>query len=537
MKLKYKTQAIKGITYAFFDKPYWNSDKKRCDHEREYIGKIVDGKLVPNKTYTLQLQLQKAQKSSTSKKRGPVPTDICLRKFYGATYLLDAIAEKTGIASDLKTCFGDLSDEILSLAYYLICEESQPMYRFDKWANLHHHPCGKTLSSQRISELFDVLCQEDAKMQYFKRQAKRRMESEYLAFDTTSISTYSRVIKQAKYGINKEKDSLPQLNLLLLFGEGSRLPVYYRKLAGNIVDVKMVRNLLTDVDFLELKKLNLVMDRGFYSEANINDMMRLHHKFLIGAKLSLNIIKRCLQASQATFVTRQNYDSTTGLYIKTFMEEWDYVEKRQRKGDTVKEKRRVYIHLYYNDMHCMDERMRFNRLLDTCEEELRSGRRNTDHETLYQRYFSVHETPKRGIKISYNEEAIALAQKNFGYFTLMSNDIKDPIDALQIYRCKDVVEKSFGNLKERLNMRRMNVSSEERFEGKLFVQFIALSILSYIKKKMDDQGLFKNYTMQSLLDELDVIEYYQQPNKSHHLSEITTKQQRLYELMGVPAPA
>ena len=48
--------------------------------------------------------------------------------------------------------------------------------------------------------------------------------------------------------------------------------------------------------------------------------------------------------------------------------------------------------------------------------------------------------------------------------------------------------------------------------------------------------LFSDYTMQSLLDELDVIEYYQQPGKAHHLSEITNKQRELYELMEVPVP-
>jgi len=42
--------------------------------------------------------------------------------------------------------------------------------------------------------------------------------------------------------------------------------------------------------------------------------------------------------------------------------------------------------------------------------------------------------------------------------------------------------------------------------------------------------------MQSSLDELDVIEYYQQPGKAHHLSEITNKQRKLYELMEVPVP-
>lgn len=47
----------------------------------------------------------------------------------------------------------------------------------------------------------------------------------------------------------------------------------------------------------------------------------------------------------------------------------------------------------------------------------------------------------------------------------------------QIYRNKDLIEKSFGNLKERLDMRRMSVASEENFEGKLFIQFIALMYL------------------------------------------------------------
>ena len=39
----------------------------------------------------------------------------------------------------------------------------------------------------------------------------------------------------------------------------------------------------------------------------------------------------------------------------------------------------------------------------------------------------------------------------------------------------------------------------------------------------DENGLFSNYTIQSLLDELDTIEYYQLPGKAHHLSEVTAK--------------
>ena len=45
---------------------------------------------------------------------------------------------------------------------------------------------------------------------------------------------------------------------------------------------------------------------------------------------------------------------------------------------------------------------------------------------------------------------------------------------------------------------------------------------------------FKDYTMQALLGELGTIEYYQQPGKAHHRSEITEKQLKLYELMDLP---
>lgn len=116
------------------------------------------------------------------------------------------------------------------------------------------YPYGKDIPSQRSSELFGLIT-EEAKMSYFKHQAKRHGVNEYLAFDTTSISSYSQLLKQAKYGKNKEGDSLPQINLALLYGEELMFPVYYRKLAGNITDVKTIENLLKDIDFLDFDKL------------------------------------------------------------------------------------------------------------------------------------------------------------------------------------------------------------------------------------------------------------------------------------------
>ena len=519
--------------YAYIDKPFWNSEKQCADHKHEYIGKYDGEAFTPNKTYH-RLKAEYEQ-SLITPKTGPVPTEVCLRQFYGSTYLLNEICDKTGIAADLGKCFGSLAPQIMSVAYYLVLEEGQPMYRFHKWCITHRHPYGKDITSQRSSELFGLIL-EDPKMTYLKHQAKRHSVDEYLAFDTTSISSYSTLIKQAKYGKNKEGDSLPQINLALLYGEESMLPVYYRKLAGNITDVKTIENLLKDVDFLKLEKLKLVMDRGFYSEKNINDLMKHHHKFLIGARFSLNLVSNRLNKIRDDFVTRINYNSELKLYVMSFTEEWEYTEEKPRSGEVITDKRRIYLHFYYNDQKATDDKIRFNAMLDRLENNLVNGTPDPEDAKLYQKYFTIHETPVRGKVYSFNEDAIRKAERNYGYFALMTNGVKDPVEALRIYRLKDLIEKSFGNLKERLSMRRMSVASEENFEGKLFVQFIALQLMSYIKKQMDKNGLFSDYTMQSLLDELDVIEYYQQPGKAHHLSEITNKQRKLYELMEVPVP-
>ena len=86
-------------------------------------------------------------------------------------------------------------------------------------------------------------------------------------------------------------------------------------------------------------------------------------------------------------------------------------------------------------------------------------------------------------------------------------------------------------------MRRLLVSSEQSLDGKLFVQFVALIYLSYIKKAMQKNNLFGKYTLQGLLDQFDVIECFCRPGKNLRLGEITKKQQKLYEILGVVPPS
>ena len=520
-----------GITYVYESVSYWDKEKKQPRSKRTLIGRLdpETGNIVPTDG---RGKRRNRKEEEVLPKRGPVPAVRTERLFFGATYLLDQIGQVTGITDDLKTCFPNTYKQILSIAYYLVLEDQNPLFRFKKWASLHQHPYGKDIPSQRSTELFQSIT-EEAKMQFFRLQGKRRAEKEYWAYDSTSISSRSETLKQVKFGKNKDDDHLPQINLALVFGEESKLPFYYRKIAGNIPDVKTIREFLRELDVLGYEKIKLVIDRGYYSKDNINALYKNHLKFLSGTSSALSFAKVFIREIGQKKDHYEYYNSNLELYVFSKTIAWDYEQERPYKGDIIKEDRRMYLHLYFNPEKYADDGKIFNQKMDALKEELLSGHRVPEHENDYKKYFEIKETPIRGVSLTVRQDAVDAAHERYGFFVLISNEVKDPVAALSLYRMRDVVEKAFWNVKERLNLRRTMNSSESSLEGKLFVEFIALIYLSYIQKKMDEKGLFGKYTMHELLDELDVIECFTEPGKAPIQGEVLKKQEQIFRDLDV----
>ena len=515
-----------GLSYAYESISYWDKKKRQSRSKRTLIGRVnlETGEIEPTDG--------RGQRRSAKKVIANQPS----RRFFGATYLLDQIGRGIGVEEDLKHCFPDCYKQILSIAYFLILEDSSPLFRFEKWHRLHRHPYGKDIPSQRSSELFASI-PEDARHKFFRLQSKRRAEKEFWVYDTTSISSYSEQLKQVKRGHNKEHDLLPQFNLAMVFGEKSKLPFYYRKLAGNITDVTTVKQLIAELNALNFDKIKLVMDRGFYSAGNINKLMQDHVKFLIASKMSVKFIQHNLDGIYDNFRTFENYHEDHQVYAHTVRTRWDHTQERPYKKDVLRSQKRLYVHYYYNITRAAEKEQQFDSELNSLRQELISGNYIEQHRELYDKYFIVSTTPKRGTKAEVKADAVARRKRYMGFFVLISNETMTAMEALNIYRNKDVVEKAFGNLKERLNLRRALVSSEESLEGKLFVEFIALIYLSELQNRMRSHNLFQHHTLQGVLDELDLIECYQPPGKKPLASEMTKKQNDLYTDLGVKPPA
>jgi len=528
MSVVHQLDTRSGITYAYESVSTWDKEKKQSRSKRTLIGRVDEktGEIMPTDG---RMKGKKAPRPPTRPKR------VEKRLFYGATYLLDAMGDELGVTADLRQCFPDTFEQILSIVYYLILEDKNPLYRFEKWGQIHKHPYEEDISSQRSSEMFSEIT-EDSIRQFFRLQGMRRIEREHWAYDITTISSYSECLRQVQYGHSKDDNGLPQINLALVFGEMSKLPFFYRKLAGNITDVMTVRALLEDLKNLGLDKVKLVMDRGFYSEANINGLMKEHLKFLVAVKMSLKYVRSELDKVYEEFLTFEHYNDDYELYSTTISYDWDYTQVRPYKGDVLEEKRRVYIHLYHNIDRATEDKKNFDRKLMELKNEIVSGDRKPENEKSYKKYFTVKSTPVRGTKATVNEGAVKDAKRYYGFFALLSNEKMDSIRALELYRNKDLVEKAFGNLKERLNLRRTLVSSEQSLNGKLFVEFVALIFLSDLNNRMRYAQLYKYHSMASLLDKLDVIECFESQGKKLQVCEVIDKQRELYAALGIESP-
>lgn len=525
-----------GITYVYESTSYWDKEKQQPRAKRTLIGKrdLNTGEVVP--TDGRGKRRSGSSEKIQASKPGPVPIAAVNRRFYGATYLLEEIGKDLGVGEDLKQCFPNTYKQIQSIVYYLILESDSPLFRFEKWSMLHKHPYDKNITSQRSSELFADISEEQ-RSKFIKLQERRRSEDEYWAYDTTSLSSYSQTLRQVQYGKNKEDDRLPQINLALVFGEKSGLPFYYRKLAGNIPDVSTVKNLLADFQVLGFDKVKLVMDRGFYSEANINGLFKEHLKFIVAVQTGVSFVRSAIDTVYDTHRSFENLDEQHELYAQTVLTEWNYQQERPYKKDVIAEKRRVYLHIFFNIEKYAEDETNFDRKLMAMRKELMSGKRVPEHETFYRKYFEIKETPVRGVQITVKDDAVRKTKRYYGYFTLLSNEKMDAMTALQLYRNKDIVEKAFGNIKDRLNLRRLLVSSEKSLDGKLFVGFIALIYLAYIKKRMHESGLFQKYTLQTMLDKVDMIECFENPGYDLRVGEVLSKQKQIYEALGITPPA
>lgn len=508
-------QKINGKTYVYQAVATWDKDKKHSKQKRIYIGHKDDmGNFIPNKNYH-ELCATKPE----AKNNGELPS-IIMTKDYGDVYLLRSIAEETGLLSVLDSTFPKCHNEILACAMHLVVNNCA-LHLCKQWAESVWSFEEAKLSSQRISEMLRSL-DDNSQMNFYRKWASLRQEREYLAFDITSVSSYSELIEQVEYGYNRDKEDLPQINLAMLFGEDTKLPVFCRTYPGSIRDVSTLTNMVKFIDTIKMERMHLVMDKGFYSEKGVASLLEKRTKFSMGIPFTTSLAKDAVNA------VRQNINNPVNaiavgndiVYASTSV--------------VSLHSRRAYLHVFFDEKQHIGKRTDFIQKLIHTEEGLHNGSVKKDH-PLVKKYLKLRNS-KNGLHISRDTIAIENYLSTTGFFVILSNDSKDPAYVIGVYRSKDVVEKSFENLKNDLDLDRLHVHSDKAMQGRIFIGFIALILTSYIRNVMQQHSLYKTFTFSSLLAELKKLKIVLFSGNTSLITEYTKKQKAIFRAFQLALP-
>jgi transposase len=370
------------------------------------------------------------------------------------------------------------------------------------------------------SKLFASISEEDRKL-FFNEWVRYRKEKEYIAYDVSSISTYSRNIECAEWGYNRDNEKLPQLNLGMYYGVPSRIPVYYDLYSGSIPDKSYMEFMMAKAKDIGIRDVCYVMDRGFVTEDNVKYMYGNDVDFITampGARLeSLKLIDESKGGIRKIANRIGEYEVYgTSRNIELY-------------GGCVQ------AHIYYDpEKQALDEKEMYAHV-DKLQVELEKMSRSKRLTKRYTDYFMINEKSKDAFEYEVNGDKVDEMLSRAGFFILLSSkpDLSSR-DVLKIYRTRDVIEKHFDQFKNRLDFKRMRTHWNKTTEGKMFIGFIALILRSALLCKVKNDPQTKSLTSEKVLIELKKIKSVTLTDLTKIIIPLTKIQKTILSSLGIP---
>jgi transposase len=501
-------QKIKGNIYLYEVESYWDKDKKQTRQRRKYIG---------------------PKNAKKKPKTGQTKSRLTTRN-YGNVLLLDFLSEKLGIAEIIKSIFPDCHLEIRALAYFEIIEGAA-LYLFPYWIEEQFLPGARKLHSSRISNLCENIGRSQAqRYEFVKKWIERIKPINGIYYDITSISSYGSNIDFIEWGYNRDKERLPQLNMGVVFCQGNALPVFYNLYPGSIVDVTTLKNCVRQFDILKLKEVMFVLDRGFFSKANVLELAGENstYKFILPLPFKLKKVKELLKKNRKKISSPMNsfkYGEEVLFHSKDALE-FDQIP--------------FEAHIYFNEKAEVDRRHEFLSCLLDIEAKLKGRKfetlkqymvyKNSNVPSKFSEYFKWN---KHTLEIEKNSRKISEHISSVGNFILLTNqEGMSKTEVLDHYRRRDCVEKIFNTVKNEIDGGRLRAHGNFNNDGRLFVKFVALILYTQISKTMHEKELFKKYSVKELMAELAKLKITTIDGETI-MSEVTKKQKTIFEAFGI----
>jgi transposase len=505
-------KAPSGTEYAYYTTRAYRNKHGKPTSEQVAVGKkdSITGGLFPNRRYYEIFHEKQTMKNTGA----PQKVRSC-----GNAAAMTEIARQIELYAVLKKCFPSKWDQILASAFYIICESNVMMY-IDDWFDNTKVGITERMDDQDCSKLFASITEKE-RTSFFAEWVKCLRESEYIAYDVSSVSSYSANIEIAEWGYNRDQDNLPQMNLGLYYGITSQVPIYYNLYSGSIPDKTYLDFMMTGAQDLGIRNVCFIMDRGFVTEDNFRCILEKQFSFITALPGQRVDALRLIDENKTEIRKSVNRIGEYEVYG---------IKRPIDLGGSS-----LYAHIYYDsDKQAFDEKELYSHI-GKLHSELEKISRSKRAAKKYRDYFLIEEKASGLMDFELDTSKVDKRLERAGFFILLSSkpDLGSD-EVLKIYRGRDVIEKNFEQFKNRLDFKRMRTHWSKTTEGKMFVGFIALILRSCMLRRLKSDSQTKHLTFEKVLIELRKIKSVTMSDASEVLIPLTKLQKTILSALDVP---
>lgn len=479
----------------------------------------------------------------------------------GASYGLVKVAESCGLRDDLFGSFGHDGDRLLAAAIAQILTGG-PMSSTEPEmeGNMVRQLLGiaDSFSSPRISEFTLRLGESYACMEQLFELRTARAQG-LLAYDITSVSTYSELEHWADWGHNRDHEKLKQMNIGLVT-DRKGIPTLFELYPGPIADVSTLQRTVERIRSFGGRTSTLVMDRGFGSANNLRFLMESGTPFVIPGKRQTKCVKSLMselirvrddpdrvmihgdtvysvvEAEVAIVPKGRPSDPDTDETNDT--RDYELVLSDDPRFTGVPESMRMKAHACFDAKGAADERDKMQKALKGIEAKLLKMDPWAAVNSLkavaggYAKYFDL-KVEDGSLVINRKRNAVSFAMNREGMFVMFSHGVGSWEEMMTDYDCRAYVEQAFDVLKNDLDGDRWRTSDPQTAKGRLLVKFVSLILWFTVMDRI--RGLKDRMTVQSALQTLDTVMAIGDGTR-WRVTEMTAKSRRLLDVLGVPHP-
>ena len=384
----------------------WGKKTDKC------IGTIIPDKgFVPNKNYASNPDSSEIDEITVLE--------------YGQYGLIDKIA--WNVKRDLEGCFPlDRAGQIFAYASVLYAnsfvhiDQIQSFYE-QSWLSLHYEKYPFKMGRTAITSMLDDLGRRTKRVVNYEKNLLVHSSSE-VAIDGHAIRSCSNENDLAESGYKFSALGEDQVNFLMGYDVNTGKPLFARMYRGSCNDKAAIEDL---TDLLRLNNILFIVDRGFYSSANLKLLSQNGNTYIIPLPNNVTMFKE----------TMAELKYTDYFYYRSG-KKYARIKCCEKK---ISENERVLV---FQDVD-ENEKSRFN-------------------------YLRCIDLGKKG----YTQEKLAEVQDFFGVYVLQTNSSKSAKEVFESYKKRWAIETFYQYLKNRGDFNNLMFQNYYQEQGFAFLMLV-----------------------------------------------------------------